>query len=103
MFYVVRQGEKRVICYASRGLTKTEKNYPSHKLEFLALKWAVADKFKNCLCGQQFTILTDNKPLTFVLTTAKVDKTGPRWLADLATYNIKHQVSPWKKAVARAV
>jgi hypothetical protein len=39
VLYQEQQGEKRVICYASRGLTKAEKNYPSHMLEFLALKW----------------------------------------------------------------
>ena len=32
VLYQEQQGEKRVICYASRGLTKAEKNYPSHKL-----------------------------------------------------------------------
>lgn len=36
---------KKVISFASRGLSKSEKNYPAHKLEFLALKWAVVDKF----------------------------------------------------------
>jgi hypothetical protein len=78
VLYQEQQGEKRVICYASRGLTKAEKNYPSHKLEFLALKWAVTDKFKDYLYGQQFTVLTDNNPLTYVLTTAKLDATGHR-------------------------
>ena len=34
-------GIKHVIAYASRGLSRSEKNYPIHKLEFLALKWAV--------------------------------------------------------------
>jgi hypothetical protein len=29
VLYQEQQGEKRVICYASRGLTKAEKNYPS--------------------------------------------------------------------------
>ena len=32
-------GHQRVIAYASRRLSNTEKNYPAHKLEFLALKW----------------------------------------------------------------
>ena len=31
---------KRVVAYASRSLSPSEKNYPAHKLEFLALKWA---------------------------------------------------------------
>ena len=49
-----QQGEKRVICYSSGGLTKAEKNYPPHKLEFLPLKLAAAVKFKDYLYGQQF-------------------------------------------------
>ena len=31
-------GAARVIAYASRSLKASEKNYPAHKLEFLALK-----------------------------------------------------------------
>ena len=41
-----RQDDKhRVIAYASRSVSETESNYPAHKLEFLALKWAVCKKF----------------------------------------------------------
>ena len=36
-----KSGKTKVIAYASRGLNKSEKNYPAHKLEFLALKWAI--------------------------------------------------------------
>jgi len=38
-------GSQRVISYASRGVRSSERNYPAHKREFLALKWAVTDKF----------------------------------------------------------
>ena len=31
-------GQQRVIAYASHSLSNTERNYPAHKLEFLALK-----------------------------------------------------------------
>lgn len=81
------QGEKlRVIAYASRGLSKSERNYPAHKLEYLALKWAVCEKFKDYLYGTEFTVLTDNNPLTYVLTSAKLDAAGHRWLAALSTF-----------------
>lgn len=33
-------GQWRLVAYVSRGLTPAEENYPTHKLEFLALKWA---------------------------------------------------------------
>ena len=37
--------------------------------------------------GCPFSVFTDNNPLTYVLSTAKLDATGHRWLAELATFN----------------
>ena len=82
-------GTFRVIAYASRSLSKTEKNYDAHKLEFLALKWAVTERFHEYLYGGNFEVFTDNNPLTYVLTTAKLDATGQRWIANLANYNFR--------------
>lgn len=84
--YQEQEGKLRVVAYASRGLSKSEKNYPTHKLEFLALKWAACEKFHDYLYGANFTVLTDNNPLTYVLTSAKLDAAGHRWLAALSTY-----------------
>ena len=36
-------GTDCVIAYASWTLSKSEKNFDAHKLEFLALKWSVTD------------------------------------------------------------
>jgi len=82
-----KDGQEKVVAYASRALRQSEKNYPAHKLEFLALKWAVTDKFHEYLYGNNFTVRTDNNPLTYVTTTAKLDATGHRWLAALSAYN----------------
>ena len=86
---MIVQENLRVIAYASRSLTKAERNYSVHKLEFLALKWAVTDKFKEYLYGPGsfFEVYTDNNPLTYVLTSAKLDATTQRWVAALASYN----------------
>jgi transposase InsO family protein len=85
-----KQGDReRPIAYASRKLSRSEKNYPAHKLEFLALKWAVTEKFRDHLYGREFTVKTDNNPLSYVLSTAKLDATGHRWLAALASYNFR--------------
>jgi hypothetical protein len=55
----------------------------------LALKWAISDKFKDYLYGPQLTILTDNNPATYVLTTAKPDVTGHRLPAALASFKFE--------------
>lgn len=92
-----QHGYKRVISYASRTLSPTEKNYPAHKLEFLALKWAITEKFNDYLYGHKFTVLTDNNPLTYALTTARLDAAGHRWLAALSAYDFNIIYRPGKQ------
>ena len=92
VLYQKQEGKLRVIAYASRSVTKTESNYPAHKLEFLALKWAICEKFHEYLYGNTpFEVYTDNNPLTYVLTTAKLDACGQRWVAKSANYNFTIQ------------
>ena len=50
--------KERVIAYASRTLNRAERNYDAHKLEFLALKWAVTDRFHEYLYGGTFDVFT---------------------------------------------
>ncbi len=94
--YQEQDGQLRVIAFASRGLSNCEKRYPT-QLEFLALKWAVTDKFFDYLYGAQFTVVTENNPLTYVLTTARLDAAGHRWLAALSTFDFHVQYRAGKK------
>ena len=94
LYQVQEDGSQRVVAYASRGLSKSEARYPAHKLEFCALKWAITEKFNDYLFGTHFTVWTDNNPLTYVLTTAKLDATGHRWLAALVNYDFDIRYKP---------
>ena len=40
VLYQIQNSKKKIIAYASRSLSRPEKNYSAFKLEFLALKWA---------------------------------------------------------------
>ena len=87
VFYQVQDGAEKVISYASQSLTKSKTKYLVLKLEFLCLKWAVTDQFHKYLYGNMFDVYTENNPLTYMLTTAKLDAMGHRWIAGLANYN----------------
>ena len=76
VLYQIQDGVEKMISYASRFLTKSETKYPVHKLEFLCLKWAITEQFHEYLYGNTFDVYTDNDPLTYVLTTAKLDAMG---------------------------
>ncbi len=99
LYQADEDGRERVIAYASRGLSKSEANYPAHKLKFLALKWAVCEKFQDYLLGAHFMVHTDNNPLMYVLTTAKMDATGQRWLAALSCHNFTIKYRAGKKNI----
>ena len=74
ILYQMQKGERRVIAYGSRSLLPAEKNYHSTKLEFLALKWAVCDKFRDYLSyADHFTIYTDNNPLLYIMESTKLN------------------------------
>ena len=61
VLYQKQDGKLRVIAYASRSLSNSESHYPAHKLEFLALKWAVCEKFHEYLYGSKtFEVYTDD-------------------------------------------
>lgn len=67
----------------------TERNmniYSSMKLEFLAVKWAMTEKFRDYLYGQKCTVYTDNNPLSH-LSVAKLGATEQRWSAQLAAFD----------------
>ena len=101
VLYQKQDGEDRVISYASRTLSDAEKNYHMHsgKLEFLALKWAITDRFSDYLrhVGEvPFKVYTDNNPLTYVLSTAKLNAVGMRWVAELADFNFTLHYKPGK-------
>ena len=86
---VQADGKLHPVAYASRALRKGEKNYHSSKLEFLALKWAVTEQFREYLYYRPFTVRTDNNPLTYILTTPNLDACGHSWVASLAQFNFK--------------
>ena len=89
LYQIQDDGKKRPIAFASRNLTKAESRYHSSRLEFLALRWSVVEHFHEYLYGSQFDVYTDNNPLTYVLSSAKLDATGQRWVASLANYDFK--------------
>ena len=86
LYQTQENGTKVVIAYASRSLSKAESHYPAHKLEFLALKWAVVEKFHEYMYGLTFNVYTDNNPLTYVLMTAKLDAASHCWVTSLTNY-----------------
>ncbi|KAK9962690.1 hypothetical protein ABG768_008044 [Culter alburnus] len=97
----IPEGEStaRPVAFASKALTRAQSNYPAHRLEFLALKWSVCDKFSHWLKGHPFTVWTDNNPLTYILTKPKLDTCEQRWVAKLAPYTFDIKYIPGAKNV----
>lgn len=97
VLYQNQGGNMRVVAYGSRTLTPAEQSYHLHsgKLEFLALKWAVCDKFRDYLFyAPHFVVYTDNNPLTYVMSTAKLNAVGHRWVGQLADFRFEIRYKP---------
>ena len=59
-------GSEQPIAFASRTLSQSECNYSQLDKEALSLMFGVR-RFHNYIYGRRFTLLTDHKPLTYIL------------------------------------
>ena len=82
-------GRFHPVAYGSQVLTAHEKNYHSTKLEFLALKWAIMEHFKEYLLYQPFLVKTDNNPLIYIMSTPNLDATRHCLVSALAKYDFR--------------
>lgn len=63
----------------------------------MALKWAISEKFRDYLFyAPHFIVYTDNNPLTYVLSTAKLNAVGHRWVGELADFRFEVKYRPGK-------
>ena len=62
------------------------RDYSLAKIELMALKWSVCDKFKDYLLGSKFTVFTDNNPLCYIKS-SKLGAAQICWLSELALYD----------------
>ena len=92
-------GRFHPVAYGSRSLAKEERNYHSTKLEFLALYWAITQHFKDYLWGREFTVRTDNNPLTYIMSSGHLDATRHRWVGNLASYTFDIEYQKGKNNV----
>ena len=82
----VQEGKERVIAYAGKKLSKSQRNYPSIKGEAAAILHMVGH-FKYYLLHRPFVVRTDNQALKWMRTMEPLDRMVARWLATLANYD----------------
>ena len=84
----VIDGREYVLGYASRSLSKTERNYCTTRRELLAVKHFV-QHFRPYLYGRAFTIRTDHASLTWLLNFKDPEGQTARWIQSLSEYRLK--------------
>ncbi len=90
--------EGKVIMYASKRLTPTERRYPNIEREMLAVVWAI-NRFHNFLYGKKFEIISDHQPLEKINLKDYTDVTPrlQRMCHAIAPYDFKITWRPGKK------
>lgn len=84
-----KDNEHRVVSFASKSLTETERRYCQTEKEALAIVWAV-ERFQFYLLGRSFDILTDCKALSFLFATrSKPCARIERWVLRLQLFDYR--------------
>ena len=81
-------GSLRPVCYMSRGLLKSERNYATTQREALAIVWAV-QALRPYLQAGTFTLRSDHKPLKYLVDSKSASESLNRWFLSLSEYAFK--------------
>ena len=92
----VQDGAERVVAYASRKLSKPERNYCVTRRELLAVVVHLK-KFKQYLYGQKVTVRTDHAALRWLLNFKNPEGQLARWMEVISEYDFVIEHRPGKK------
>ena len=65
VLHQVQNGQEKVICYASKALNKTERNYCITEKEILAIRYFI-EYFRQYLLGRKFVVRSDHQALIWL-------------------------------------
>ncbi|MCG8045657.1 MAG: reverse transcriptase domain-containing protein, partial [Candidatus Thiodiazotropha endolucinida] len=81
----LQDGEEKVICYYSKCLSRSERQYCTTRKELLAVVSAVKI-FHHYLFGQHFTVRTDHGSLQWLMRFKNCEGQIARWIETLSAY-----------------
>jgi transposase InsO family protein len=79
-------GKRRYLDFASRSLSKSERNYSATKLELLGIVFALKS-FRQLLFGQKFTLFTDHRALVYLFSSKTPNPMFHNWLETLLEFD----------------
>ena len=86
-------GKLHPVAYASRSLSKSEKNYGITELEVLGVVWG-AKHFRAYLYGHKCVVYTDHSPLKAMLSAQHPSGKLARWSQSLSEFDLELRYRP---------
>lgn len=98
VLYQIKDGHEGVIGFASRILSKCERNYTITEREFFSIVFGL-NKFRTYILGHKLIIRTDHKAISFFKRCKLSHGRLTRWILALQEYDIDFEYIPGKKNI----